>query len=81
MSDISQFEAKAYKRLYQLYKSTLLTIINKARMTADHSISNPERVMEIMRVIGDEKQWDSYGIESKQISAIIDELEKCLPNE
>lgn len=77
-TEISQFEAKAYKRLYELQKSTLLTIINKARVTADHSTSNPERVKELLSVIGDKKQWDSYGIESRQNTVIIDELEKCL---
>jgi hypothetical protein len=77
-NEISQFEARAYKRLYELYKSTMLTIIHVARTTSDHSIIDPERVKEMLRVIGDEKQWDKYGIESKENGKIIDELEKCL---
>lgn len=77
-TEVNQFEARAYKRLYGLYKSTLLTIIHNAKITADHSISNPERITEMLRVIGDEKRWDKYGIESKETTKIIDELEKCL---
>jgi hypothetical protein len=76
-NEISQFEAKAYKRLYELYKSTLLTIINRAQMTSNMS-TDTERIKEILHVIGDEKKWDSYGIESKENTKIIDELEKCL---
>lgn len=75
-NEISQFEARAYKRLYELYKSTLLTIINKAMMTSDSA--DNERVKEILNVIGDEKMWDRYGIESKETSKIINELENCL---
>jgi len=77
-NEISQFEARAYKRLYELYKSTLLTIINRAKTTSETSPFDTNRVEEILRVIGNEKEWDKYGIESKRESAIIDELEKCL---
>lgn len=76
-AEVTQFEARAYKRLYELYKSTILTIINRARTTSDMS-TDPERIKEILQVIGDEHKWDSYGIESKETSKIIDELEKCL---
>lgn len=77
-NEITQFEARAYKRLYEMYKSTLLAIIHNAKTTSDHNISNPERVKEILQVIGDEKQWEKYGIENKTDGKIIDELEKCL---
>lgn len=75
-TEVNPFEARAYKRLYELYKSTLLTIINRARNAGD--INDSERIREIMQAIGDEKKWDQYGIESKETAKIIDELEKCL---
>jgi hypothetical protein len=75
---ISQFEAKAYKRLYELYKSTLLTIIHNANITSYNNANDPERIKEMLKVIGDEKMWDRYSIETKENSKIIDELEKCL---
>jgi hypothetical protein len=75
----NQFEAKAYKRLYELYRSTLLAIINKARISAEHDA--PDSMKITMSYIGNEHKWDQCGIEDKATSKIIDELEKCLSNE
>lgn len=77
-NEMSQFEARAYKRLYELYKSTLLSIIHKARNSVEYKSENPEEMLEAMKVLADEKAWDRHGIESKENSKIIDELEKCL---
>lgn len=77
-TEVSQFEARAYKRLYELYKSTLLTIIHNANTTYYNNLNNPERIKEMLQVIGDEKMWDRYGIESAETAKVIDELEKCL---
>lgn len=78
---MSQIEAKAYKRLYGLYKSTLLSIINKARNAVEYYSDNPDRMKEMMGYIADEKQWNYCGIENKVDTKIIDELEKLLPDE
>jgi dihydroxyacetone kinase-like predicted kinase len=78
MAELTQFEAKAYKRLYELYKGTLLTIINKAKNSAEYLADKPEEMKKAMEYIADEKQWDYCGIEDKTTSKIIDELEKCL---
>lgn len=77
-NEISQFEAKAYKRLYELYRGTLLTIVNRARNASEYLKDKPEDVLKLMTYIGDEKQWDFSGIEDKITTKIIDELEKCL---
>jgi hypothetical protein len=77
-TEISQFEAKAYKRLYELYKSTLLRIIHQARNAVDYKLENQKEMNEMMIFIADEHKWDACGIESKIDSKIIDELEKCL---
>jgi hypothetical protein len=77
-NEISQFEARAYKRLYEMYKSTLVTIIHVAKNTSESNPFNPARCEEILTAIGDEKCWDKYGFESKGDSKIVDELEKCL---
>jgi hypothetical protein len=77
-TEISQFEAKAYKRLYELQKSTLLNIINWARNAVDYKSENQKEMNDMMRNIADEHKWDTCGIESKTNSIIIDELEKCL---
>lgn len=77
-NEINQFEARAYKRLYELYKSTLLTIIHQSKNTIDYSAGTPEKIREMLEFVADEKKWDAYGIESKQNAVIIDELEKCL---
>jgi hypothetical protein len=79
--EISQFEARAYKRLYGLYKSTLLTIINMAKRTVEYSTQESDEYKKLLTFIGDEKQWDYAGIENKIDSKIIDELEKLLPDE
>jgi hypothetical protein len=79
--EISQFEAKAYKRLYEMYKSTLLKVIHNANTTIAYSSDKPEVVLKMLTVISDERSWDSNGIESKIDAKIIDELEKCLSNE
>jgi hypothetical protein len=77
-NEINQFEARAYKRLYGIYKSTLLSIINKARTTVQFASDKPERLLEMLTFIGDEHTWGEVGIESKTDAVIIDELEKCL---
>ena len=77
-NEITQFEARAYKRLYELYKSTLLTIIHRARNSVEYQSGKPDDMLETMKVLADEKVWDRHGIESKENSKIIDELEKCL---
>lgn len=77
-NEVNQFEARAYKRLYELYKSTLLTIIHNAKNISYHNANEPERIKEMLQVIGDEKMWDRYGIKSAETAKIIDELEKCL---
>ncbi len=80
-NEISQFEARAYKRLYGLYKATTLAIIRKARATVDDSSVSSEKIEEILRAIGYEHKWEEHGIEDKITSRIINELENCLPNE
>lgn len=77
-TEISQFEAKAYKRLYELYKSTLLGIIMRAKNSVEYHKDKPEEVLTTMSYIADERQWDYFGIEDKTTTKIIDELEKCL---
>lgn len=77
-NEISQFEARAYKRLYELQKSTLLKIINWAKNAVDYKLENQKEMNEMMMFIADEHKWDVCGIESKIDSKIIDELEKCL---
>ena len=77
-TEISQFEARAYKRLYELYKSTLLNIIHRAKNSVDYKLENQKEMNEMMTFIADEHKWDHCGIESKANSVIIDELEKCL---
>ena len=77
-TEISQFEAKAYKRLYELYRSTLMNIIHQAKNAVDYKSENPEGMKEIMSFIADEKKWDHCGIENKTTTIVIDELEKCL---
>lgn len=77
-NEISQFEARAYKRLYEIYKSTLLAIIHNAKNAVDYKLENQKEMNEMMQYIADEHKWDSIGIESKIDSKIIDELEKCL---
>lgn len=77
-NELSQFEAKAYKRLYEMYKSTLLTIINKARNTVEYHKDTSDENRKLVEFIADEKKWDYCGIESKTDAKIIDELEKCL---
>jgi hypothetical protein len=77
-NEISFFEAKAYKRLYELYKSTLLNIIHQARSAVDYKLENQKEMNEMMIFISDKHKWDACGIESKSNSHIIDELEKCL---
>lgn len=77
-TEISQFEAIAYKRLYELYKSTLLAIMHRARNSVEYHSDKPDKMKEIMILISDEKKWDFFGIENKTTSKIIDELEKCL---
>lgn len=77
-NELSQFEARAYKRLYEMYKSTLLTIIHKAKSAVDYKLENQEEMNQIMQHISDEHTWEYCGIESKTDSKIIDELEKCL---
>jgi len=37
--------------------------------------------LQMMKYISDENTWDHVGIESKTDTVIIDELEKCLPDE
>jgi hypothetical protein len=77
-SQLSQFEAMAYKRLYEMYKSTLLAIIHTAKNAVDYKLENQKEMNETMQFIADEHKWDSIGIESKIDSKVIDELEKCL---
>ena len=77
-NEVNQFEARAYKRLYELYKSTLLTIIHQTRNTIQFSSGTPEKIHEMLLVVSDEKKWNAYGIESAETTKIIDELEKCL---
>jgi hypothetical protein len=79
--EITQFEARAYKRLYGMYRSTLLTIVNMARRTVDHSTQESDEFKKLLTFIADEKQWEYSGIESKTDTKIIDELEKCLADE
>lgn len=79
--EISQFEARAYKRLYGMYKSTLLTIVNMANRTVEHSTQESDEFKKLLTFIGDEKQWNYSGIESTIDTKIIDELEKCLADE
>jgi hypothetical protein len=76
--EISQFEARAYKRLYELYKSTLISIIHRAKNSVEYQARKPDAMLEAMKVLSDEKVWDRHGIESKENRKIIDELEKCL---
>jgi hypothetical protein len=77
-NELSQFEARAYKRLYEMYKSTLLTIVNKAKIAVDYKLENQEEMNQTMQYIADEHKWEHCGIESKTDGKIIDELEKCL---
>lgn len=77
-NNISQFEAKAYKRLYELYRGTLLRIIHNARNSVEYLKNKPDEMTNMMACIADEKRWDSCGIESNTDTKIIDELEKCL---
>ncbi len=77
-NEITLFEARAYKRLYEMYKSTLLAIIHNAKTAVDYKLQNQKEMNEMMQIIADENKWGSIGIESKIDSKIIDELEKCL---
>lgn len=77
-NELSQFEARAYKRLYEMYKSTLLAIINKAIVSVEYKLQNQEEMNQAMQYIADENKWGHCGIESKTDGKIIDELEKCL---
>lgn len=77
-NEVNQFEARAYKRLYELYKSTLLTIIHRARNSVEYQNGKPEEMLQSLEFIGYEMHWDKCGIESKETTKIIDELEKCL---
>jgi hypothetical protein len=77
-NEMTQFEARAYKRLYELYKSTLLTIINKARNTVEYHNATSDENRKLVEFIADEKRWDYCGIEKNVDTKIIDELEKCL---
>lgn len=77
-NEISQFEARAYKRLYEMYRSTLLTIINKARNSVEFNAEKPDAMKEVMSFIADESKWDYCGIEDNVTTKTIDELERCL---
>lgn len=77
-NDLSQFEARAYKRLYEMYKSTLITIIHRAKNSVEYQGGKPDEMLATMTLISDEHKWDHCGIESKTDGKIIDELEKCL---
>lgn len=77
-TEISQFEARAYKRLYELYKTTPLTIVNKARNSMEYQCDKPDEMKQTMEYIANEHKWDYCGIEDKTATKIIDELEKCL---
>jgi hypothetical protein len=43
-NELSQFEARAYKRLYEMYKSTLFAIINKAKVSVEYKLQNQEEM-------------------------------------
>lgn len=77
-TEITQFEARAYKRLYEMYKATLLKIINKASNCVFYHSDDKEEIKKLMTYISDEKHWDYSGIENAVDTKIIDELEKCL---
>lgn len=77
-NEMSQFEARAYKRLYELYKSTLQTIVHKANITVEYKSENQKEMNEMMSFIADKQKWEYCGIESKIDGSLIKELEKCL---
>jgi len=77
-TEITQFEARAYKRLYELYRMTLGNITTRAKNCVEYSLDKPEKVNELMQFIADQSKWDYCGRESKQNTIAINELEKCL---
>lgn len=77
-NEVNQFEAKAYKRLYELNRSTLLHIIHMARTCVQTQKENSDEYRKIIEFIADIDKWDYCGIQSKTTTKIIDELEKCL---
>jgi hypothetical protein len=77
-TEITQFEARAYKRLYELYRMTLGTITTRAINCVEYALDKPEDVKKLMQYIADRSKWDYCGIECKQTTIAINELEKCL---
>jgi hypothetical protein len=74
--DENGFKERAYKILYEKYKSMFMNIQNRARSKAEYG--EDASIKETLGFIGNPDKYSYCGIIQKEDIAIVNTLEECL---